>query len=123
MKLTEEEVLLIENDINLATIEDHIDEQLLGNMPERILTTEKEYEEYRKEVTSAWWACMKETMEPGLKPLTEEQLICFGRSVAYLLGYDKKDREHWDRWTTNEGTKTDLGLGRTILRLLEDVKG
>lgn len=54
--------------------------------------------------------------------LTEEQLICFGRNVADLL-HAKRYEEGIDRWKTDFGSKTDLGLGRTIIRLLEDVKG
>ncbi len=54
--------------------------------------------------------------------LTEEQIICFGRNVADLL-YADRDYIEWTKWKTSFGNKTDLGLGRVILRLLNDVKG
>ena len=54
--------------------------------------------------------------------LTEEQIICFGRNVAHLLEAHH-DKEYFDRWCTEIGSKTDLGLGKTILRLLNDVRG
>lgn len=56
-------------------------------------------------------------------PLTEEQIICFGRNVAHLL-YAKRCENYPDRWQLRDfGDKTSLGLGKVILRLLDDVKG
>jgi hypothetical protein len=41
-----------------------------------------------------------------------------GKYLAFHLGL-RPDPEHSDRWRTGWGTKTNAGLARTILRMLE----
>lgn len=42
-----------------------------------------------------------------------------GAKIAETL-YLKPSREHSDRWNTDWGTKTNAGLARTVVRILED---
>lgn len=43
-----------------------------------------------------------------------------GATIAEVL-HCKRDREHRDRWQTDWGTKTNIGLARTVLSHLENV--
>lgn len=56
-----------------------------------------------------------------METLTEEEQIAYGELFAKLLKM-KKNKEHKDRWDTAWGTKTNLGLYRTIKRLVEDAE-
>lgn len=56
-----------------------------------------------------------------METLTEEEQIAYGELFAKLLKM-KKNKEHKDRWDTAWGTKTSLGLYRTIKRLVEDAE-
>lgn len=51
--------------------------------------------------------------------LTEAQEAERGALLARVLKL-KRDREHKDRWQTDWGTKTDLGLFRTVERIVID---
>lgn len=42
-----------------------------------------------------------------------------GNKIARVLGL-KRDREHRDRWATEWGSKTDVGLLLTVRRLAEE---
>jgi hypothetical protein len=53
--------------------------------------------------------------------MTEAQEIAAGRSLAYGLKL-RRDKEHRDRWQTNWGSKTDLGLWRTVQRMIHDIE-
>lgn len=49
----------------------------------------------------------------------DETAFIIGEKIANLL-YLKKDKEHSDRWPTTGGTKTNQGLARTVLRIMEE---
>ena len=51
--------------------------------------------------------------------LTETQEITFGKALIDLLTL-KPAEEHSDRVETTHGTKTALGLARTVFRLLDE---
>ncbi len=56
-------------------------------------------------------------------PETEAEDEKFADSVGYELAIAlrlHKDPEHKDRWQTGWGTKTNAGLARTNLRILEE---
>lgn len=53
-----------------------------------------------------------------METLTEEEQIVYGELFAKLL----KMKKNKDRWDTAWGTKTNLGLYRTIKRLVEDAE-
>lgn len=52
------------------------------------------------------------------KERTEQEQAALGRRFAKTFGM-RRDKEHPDRWRTSEGTKTDLGLYRTVKRMLD----
>jgi hypothetical protein len=51
--------------------------------------------------------------------LSEAEAARRGRLIAEGLNL-KRDRDYPDRWQTNWGTKTDLGLFRILARLIQD---
>lgn len=51
----------------------------------------------------------------------ENQLNEMGCKLAHSLGM-KIDCEHSDRWRTSFGTKTGLGLIRTLKHLIEEIE-
>lgn len=51
--------------------------------------------------------------------LTETEQARRGRLIAQALGA-KQDRQYPDRWRTDWGTKTDLGLFRIVERFILD---
>jgi hypothetical protein len=53
--------------------------------------------------------------------LTEAQEAERGALIAEVLQLRRNPREQ-DRWSTTWGTKTDLGLFRTVKRLIEEGK-
>lgn len=50
---------------------------------------------------------------------TQEQIA--GRKLAFRLQL-RRDPEHKDRWLTEWGTKTDLGLWRTVTRMVDELR-
>lgn len=52
----------------------------------------------------------------------EIKLAKFGEEVAEMLML-RKDKEHQDRWQTTWGSKTNVGLARCIIRVVEDFQG
>ncbi len=54
-----------------------------------------------------------------MQTLTEQQEAERGALLAHVLKL-RKDSEHKDRWQTTWGTKTDLGLFRTVKRIVEE---
>ena len=56
-----------------------------------------------------------------LPALTETQEIALGNSLVALLNL-KPITGQTDRFNTSHGTKTPLGLARTIFRLIEEAK-
>lgn len=54
-------------------------------------------------------------------PFTEEQLQQIGKQLAMAL-YLKQAKGYKDRWVTEWGTKTGLGLIRTLDRCIQEIK-
>jgi len=52
-------------------------------------------------------------------PLNEAEEARRGALLAKILRL-RRDRQDRDRWQTDWGTKTDLGLFRTVARIVED---
>ncbi len=52
-------------------------------------------------------------------PLTEAEEARRGALLAQILKL-RRDREYPDRWQTEWGTKTNLGLFRIVVRIVED---
>ncbi len=53
------------------------------------------------------------------KTLTELEMNEAGNKLARIL-HLKRDTEHRDRWKTEWGTKTGLGLFLTVARFMDD---
>lgn len=56
-----------------------------------------------------------------VKQLTEAEETRRGELIAEVLGLRRNPREQ-DRWLTTWGTKTSIGLFRTMKRLVEEGK-
>lgn len=53
--------------------------------------------------------------------LTEAQEADFGLRIATILKL-RRDHEHKDRWQTTWGTKTNLGLFRSFVRIVDEIQ-
>lgn len=56
-----------------------------------------------------------------MNQLTTYQKKQLGKAISTVLGL-KRDKKIPERFVTDWGTKTDLGIGEIVLRLIEEIK-
>ena len=56
-----------------------------------------------------------------MKTYTIEEQDAIGKKLATILKL-KKDKEHKDRYQTEWGSKTSIGIFNTIIRIADDIK-
>jgi hypothetical protein len=60
-------------------------------------------------------------MQTIVREYTEQEQAEMGRKLAKVF-HMKRDPQRRDRWQTTWGNKTDLGLFRTIVGVVEEIK-